>query len=187
VNLRTIKVLLQAGVCALVLSAGANAATVSLTFGSGSTELEGGNSYQGERTFTTGGAVVDEYWFFSVPSAYAAATELTVSTANIYGSTSFALLKVQWFDVNYVTSSFSALTPLVDVNLGGALALTLAAGHDYALRFNGHTLSDIDAATYSFDLAVTETPLPPALLLFGSALAGLGFLGRRSRRSMAIA
>jgi hypothetical protein len=33
----------------------------------------------------------------------------------------------------------------------------------------------------SYGINVATTPIPPALLLFGSALAGLGFLGRRRR------
>lgn len=33
------------------------------------------------------------------------------------------------------------------------------------------------------NVSLSETPLPPALILFGSALAGLGLLGRRRRRS----
>ena len=36
------------------------------------------------------------------------------------------------------------------------------------------------------DLTVTQTPLPPALLLFGSALFGLTVLGRRRRQSAAV-
>jgi hypothetical protein len=49
----------------------------------------------------------------------------------------------------------------------------------YHLRVTGTALTGGGAYT----VAISTTPIPPALLLFGSALAGLGLLGRRSRRS----
>jgi uncharacterized protein (TIGR03382 family) len=37
----------------------------------------------------------------------------------------------------------------------------------------------------TYTVSLTTTPLPPALILFGTALAGLGWLGRRRRASAA--
>jgi len=57
-----------------------------------------------------------------------------------------------------------------------AVAFTFLAGVEYALTITG----TVTGAGYGIN--VTTTPIPPAVLLFGSALAGLGFLGRRKRR-----
>jgi hypothetical protein len=44
------------------------------------------------------------------------------------------------------------------------------------------TWTDVARNASSFDLRVEAIPIPPALLLFGTALAGIGFLGRRRRK-----
>jgi hypothetical protein len=65
--------------------------------------------------------------------------------------------------------------------LQAAFCVSMMAGSANALTV------DIDTATSApapgAAISITTTPIPPALLLFGSALAGLGFLGRRSRRT----
>jgi hypothetical protein len=45
------------------------------------------------------------------------------------------------------------------------------------LLLSGKSLQEL----VSSQISISTTPIPPALLLFGSALAGLGFLGRRRR------
>lgn len=60
--------------------------------------------------------------------------------------------------------------------------LDLASG-DYFFRVAGDTGAPMgNGYTYRFNVAVNETPIPPALLLFGTALGGLAFAGYRKRR-----
>jgi len=47
------------------------------------------------------------------------------------------------------------------------------------------SLSNFDAVAFDISTAVVTTPIPGALLLFASALGGLGILGRRSRDAAA--
>ena len=52
------------------------------------------------------------------------------------------------------------------------------------LTFSSLTGGSFPAFGAALDnVSLSETPLPPALILFGSALAGLGLLGRRRRRA----
>lgn len=60
--------------------------------------------------------------------------------------------------------------------------LDLASG-DYFFRIAGATGAPLgNGYTYKFNIDVTETPIPPALLLFGTALGGLGFASYRKRK-----
>jgi hypothetical protein len=43
--------------------------------------------------------------------------------------------------------------------------------------------SYVDTQFYLEAITVSAVPLPPALLLFGAALAGLGWIGRRRKQS----
>jgi hypothetical protein len=58
----------------------------------------------------------------------------------------------------------------------------LAAG-DYFFRISGTTAAG--GNFYSYKFAVTETPIPPALLLFGTALGGMGIAAYRKRKAAA--
>lgn len=60
----------------------------------------------------------------------------------------------------------------------------LAAG-DYFFRIAGDSAPTGNAYNYSFNVKVTETPIPPALLLFGTALGGMGVAAYRKRKAMA--
>jgi hypothetical protein len=59
--------------------------------------------------------------------------------------------------------------------------LNLAAG-DYFFKFGGESSGSIGNA-YNYRFEVSEVPLPPALLLFATALGGLGLLGYRKRKN----
>ncbi|MDY0872566.1 hypothetical protein [Dongia rigui] len=60
----------------------------------------------------------------------------------------------------------------------------LAAG-DYFFRITGDSSPKGNAYNYHFNVKVTETPIPPALLLFGTALGGMGFAAYRKRKAAA--
>jgi hypothetical protein len=86
-------------------------------------------------------------------------------------------------DVNSSTKS-----PPLLVSFNGAPAQTVSFGgqfdHFYTLTAGDYTL-DITTGGKSdaYSLTVTATPLPPALILFGTALAGLSWLGLRRREN----
>jgi hypothetical protein len=70
------------------------------------------------------------------------------------------------------------------------LTLSLAAGQ-YLIGLGGSCYTDGSATACgtgqaSFSLAVNAVPIPAAVWLFGSALAGMGVIGRR-RKSLAVA
>ena len=58
----------------------------------------------------------------------------------------------------------------------------LAAG-DYFFRIAGDSAPTGNAYNYAFNVKVTETPIPPALLLFGTALGGMGIAAYRKRKA----
>ncbi|WP_374651105.1 hypothetical protein [Dongia sp.] len=60
----------------------------------------------------------------------------------------------------------------------------LAAG-DYFFRITGDSAPTGNAYNYAFKVNVTETPIPPALLLFGTALGGMGVAAYRKRKAVA--
>lgn len=60
--------------------------------------------------------------------------------------------------------------------------LNLAAG-DYFFRVSGKTAKTGNAYQYRFE--VSEVPIPPALLLFATALGGMAMFGYRRRNNMA--
>jgi hypothetical protein len=65
--------------------------------------------------------------------------------------------------------------------LAPALLLsTFLPANPFSVKFEGSRL--FAGGSYSAQF-LAQTPLPPALLLFGTALAGMGFLGRRRRKS----
>lgn len=166
----TIQLLLQAVACTIMMAGGAHASTVAVTpFGS-TEELISGNVYATEQTHA-GAASVGDFYFFKISPAATLTTVLTMLTDGAFSS-----LSLQWYDED------SALTSSISVVSGGMTTLDLTGSGEFTLGLFGTVVGDADDATYSFSLAVSEvakTPLPPALILFASALAGLGLLGRR--------
>nr|WP_298685051.1 hypothetical protein [uncultured Dongia sp.] len=92
--------------------------------------------------------------------------------------------------VNFVLDLFSVGDPVTSLGhyedlSGTGIAFNyadLAAG-DYFFRITGSTAAG--GNFYSYKFAVTETPIPPALLLFGTALGGMGIAAYRKRKAAA--
>jgi hypothetical protein len=90
--------------------------------------------------------------------------------------------------VNFTVDLFSAGDPATSLGsfsgAGTVLAfsyLNLAAG-DYFFKFGGAAGGSFgNAYTYRFE--VSEVPLPPALLLFATALGGMAIAGYRRRKN----
>ena len=86
----------------------------------------------------------------------------------------------------FTTSIFSSLT--VDWDGGPASVVTPGTQVNIPLTFVGlgthylninWAIAGATNARYSYALSISPVPLPPAVLLFLSALAGIGFLARR--------
>jgi hypothetical protein len=77
-----------------------------------------------------------------------------------------------------------ALNPNTGGAYTGAVLALLSAG-DHVFQITGKAIGLFGGA-YRFSVAaVAATPIPPALLMFGTALAGLGFVGWRRRQALA--
>jgi hypothetical protein len=100
------------------------------------------------------------------------------------GTISATLAFVEGFQIKWFkggTSEGDKLTEFVVATKDSPFFLSLAlAGSDYFLR-----VKNTGAGGADYILNVTTTPLPPALILFGTALAGLTWLGRRRRSNNA--
>jgi hypothetical protein len=79
-----------------------------------------------------------------------------------------------------------ALDPQTGGAYTGAVLASLAAG-DHSFTITGRA-NGLFGGGYLFKVAATAvaaTPIPPALLMFGTALAGLGAAGWRRRKALA--
>lgn len=92
--------------------------------------------------------------------------------------------------VNFTLQLFSALDPLTSIGTtyndatgtGFAFSyLDLAAG-DYFFKLSGQVGAPLGNG-YTYKFSVTQTPIPPAVLLFATALGGLAFAGYRKRKA----
>ena len=162
-----------------LLAAPVQAATVSMTVG-GTNALVAGNVYTtavpaGNPAGSFGpnsGAFNDSYFFtYSPPPTLGA---LSTTTNNIL-STSFGIDNFSFIWRYVDVPQVLATGPAPFTNL--ALALTLAG--TYELILSGTPRAD--GGQYTASLTVNPVPIPPALLLFGSALAGVSLLTRRRR------
>jgi hypothetical protein len=122
---------------------------------------------------------------------------LAAVTTSLFGEISDITLylgAIPLDSVNFTLQLFSALDPLTAIGdtftdptgTGFSFSyLDLAAG-DYFFRISGEVGAPLgNGYNYKFNVNVTETPIPPALLLFGTALGGLGFASYRKRKMAA--
>jgi hypothetical protein len=92
-----------------------------------------------------------------------------------------ANFKLDLFTASNPTASLGSFADASGVGLNFSY-LALAAG-DYFFRVTGDTGVAGNAYTYKVDF--NAVPIPPAILLFGTALGGLGLLGYRRRKLQA--
>ncbi len=113
------------------------------------------------------------------PTGFEITQEFTNSTGQDRVFTATTLLE---------TDEFVGADLLVSVDGGAFVALGLldaTFGVANGLNFVIKALATdvIGDAAANFDFTVAAVPLPPALFLFGGALFGLGFIGRRRRKA----
>jgi len=188
---RRAKVLLQAIACAIAMAGTANALTIdSTSYGivdasyAGWTTPDIITGTHDQRTASESGVARSP--FEDLPGGGAGLQFNSVRSGSVIYNLAGSLLTMVWGSPDsYNTLTFWTLpdgqgdstsvigTALIPPYAIGAHLVTFALDG----VFQSITLASSQAA---FEYAgLTATPLPPALLLFGSALAGLGWLGRR--------
>src|SRR5687768_14303197 len=109
-----------------------------------------------------------------------------VQNALIGTLTDISAVLVPTDSLNFSLDLFSASDPTVSLGnftdaTGTVLAfsyLNLAAGN-YFFRIEGDVGDDVFGNAYSYRFEVSEVPLPPALLLFATALGGMAIASYR--------
>ena len=113
-----------------------------------------------------------------------------VENALVGTLTDISAILVPTDSLNFSLDLFNAPDPTTSLGnftdaTGTILAfsyLNLAAG-DYFFRISGQVGDDVFGNAYSYRFEVSEVPLPPALLLFATALGGMAVVGYRRRKN----
>jgi hypothetical protein len=127
---------------------------------------------------------------FTVTSAMsisATATDLAVSDAGAKPLSWLSLALYSYTGTNFKTCGSSVLCSLIDydgVPPSASIVGQLVVGTQYLLKV-GFGLCGCSADYAGINLAVTTTPIPPAVLMFLSALLGMAALTWR-RRAVAL-
>jgi hypothetical protein len=169
--MKPIRLLVHAAFFTLALSATASAIPLSPN-DPVAVILAQGEEYEGGG-FVTG--PFSDVYKFSLPSGLAGLGTLAISLPGSIGK------------IKNLSLSWSGGGPSIQITDGGGLLLpttsiayALGVAGEYLLTVTGDLVTAGKGAVY--EITLTTTPLPPALLLFGSGLAGLTLLGRRSKR-----
>lgn len=116
-----------------------------------------------------------------------------ISTMSAQNGSAFSVTSF-WFQLLGTTSELT-VTAFQDANIVDMIVLTQSDfAHNNGGQFFTHLFADItsldfgNAGTGSIRIDnVSAVPIPAALPLFGSALAGLGFIARRRKSKRALA
>lgn len=149
------------------------------------TTIEAGVSFEAsvERTFVTGGDNSFHDTFTFVTGTGPISLQFYPTASDAKGSP--GSLSTEVGDLQYwFSDGVSPVTPTVITESNGdyvgglvyPLFENLMSGAVYTLHVTGTML---DTGDYAVD--VSAVPLPPAALAFGSALVGMGLLGRRRK------
>ena len=121
------------------------------------------------------------------------------SDLNVFGANllpppfNFTNLVAELFTVDGGACSLGCLVTPDSSTSGSIFALSYAglqAGSNYLLKITGTLGSGFFGAAgglYQGLFAVSAVPVPPALILFGTAIAGMATLARRRRKSLPVA
>jgi hypothetical protein len=175
----------------ILFAAKADAATVYLPFltPGDSAPLNADTEYNGSGFHTTGNnSDIFAFTYSALPNL----NPTSYSTTNItLGGSGYSNLNVSWIWVDGATTIINAINGLGGIGGQIPASLPLLGAGTYFLVFDW-VVPNGTAGLYTFKIQTpfvennTQLPLPPALLLFGSALAGLTVLGRRKRQGAAV-
>lgn len=180
---------LAVGAVCLVQSA--TAATIDVTPGPTYT-LVAGNTYRDSPDFNADEVISNVYNFISSGLN----TNTTAAVLNVdpptQGPFGIKNLRLEWFNDGNISQGFLDVTDSLGVVINPTAILSINLVADalaYHLKVTGKALGD--GGSYLLRVAVpgdqqSPVPLPPALLLFGSALVGLTVLGRRKRQGATV-
>lgn len=124
-----------------------------------------------------GASSFDDTISFSLGSVQSA---LVGSFTDLFAITSFDL---DLFSTSDPTTSLGHFSDPTGVSVAFSY-LNLAAGN-YFFHLTGGVAAGANAGIYQYKFEVSEVPIPPALLLFATALGGMGLLGYRRRNLQA--
>jgi hypothetical protein len=135
----------------------------------------GGYVNNAEEKFTVG---VENVHWYRFTASLASILDVYYEWGGDVGSFSLELFEYGGSDTPIETAYFSSTGPHLDV-----LNFTSIAAGEYLIKIVGSASGTLN--NYSVFLGATPVPLPPAALLFISALAGFGVIGRK-RASKAV-
>lgn len=135
----------------------------------------GGYVNNDDAKFTVG---VENVHWYRFTASLASVLDVYYEWGGNVGSFSLELFEYGGSDTPIASAFFSSTGPHLDV-----LSFTSIAAGDYLIKIVGTASGSLN--NYSVFLGATAVPLPPAALLFISALAGFGVIGRRSKNKVA--
>jgi hypothetical protein len=109
------------------------------------------------------------------------------SISNSWTAETFSVNVLNNGEIDLLVTTNTGVQPVFewDVSKNGENKISLFAINGQSI-LSVSLLSDVGITSFRQDRITSETvtpiPLPPALILFGTALAGMGFLGRRRAR-----
>jgi len=164
-----------------------SASAISITPGGPAVALAPGNFYNDAPIFGAGVDINNQYNFTSSGlSTTTTAVALNSNPPAQGGNFGIKNLHIEWFDSANATLGGLDITDSLGVVIDASAFLSVSlppAVLAYHLLVTGKSLV---GGSYILNVSVpgdrqSDLPLPPALLLFGSALLGLTALGRRRR------
>jgi hypothetical protein len=130
-----------------------------------------------------GAATFDDTLNFSLASVQSALAGSFTDLDHIIGSVDISSFSLDLFGTTDPLTSLGHFSDPTGVAVAFSY-LNLAAG-DYFFHLTGGFESGSGGGFYRYRFDVSEVPIPPALLLFATALGGMGLLGYRRRNLQA--
>ena len=122
---------------------------------------------------------VSRQFEFSFEGGGSAVYELTINPTGSGFDGTFTFGQVD-LSVPMLVNDIVLLPATTQVLGSGPLVLQMLDGILYGITVVG----EFGSGRSNYDITLSAVPIPPALLLFGSALVGLGYLARRRGRSI---
>jgi len=133
---------------------------------------------------TGGGAVsFDDTINFGLASVESALTGSFTDMFHLVGNADISSFSLDLFSVAAPLTSLGHFEDLTGVAVAFSY-LNLAAG-DYFFHITGGIAAGANGGFYQYKFDVSEVPIPPALLLFATALGGMALFGYRRRNLQA--
>lgn len=166
------RIFLIMAICAASLPMAANASTIVIQ-GGGPYNVQSDNLFFGVASSAAGGAGSYTIDFTNPSGSVLAVADAAVTSAAV--DTLFTGLTISWLDG-------ATLNTLVQA-AGIDTLSTVFSDMFQSQRLVFDWSDSVVGAGFGFDVETSEVPIPAALPLFFSALFGLGFASRRSKKS----